>query len=79
MIYFYEDWRSGWNRRFEGTCVNCELGAGAHKYVHRRGTTDDIARARRRYPQYFDKRKDLKNVSFICGYDRPICVCEERE
>ncbi|UJR18878.1 hypothetical protein I4U23_022006 [Adineta vaga] len=54
-----------------------KLGCGGHRYAVCKGTDDDLARARCRYPQYYGGKTDAKKVNFVSGYDRPICVCDD--
>lgn len=62
-----------WHRRFDSTC-NSNLGYGAHTFISREPTSDEVASVCYLFPQYY--RVGEKYLRLSCGLESTICVCD---
>ncbi|CAF2137962.1 unnamed protein product [Rotaria magnacalcarata] len=74
LIFELDRWKSYWHRRFDATCSS-NLCYGAHAFILRDANDDEVASARRLFPDLFPSNKKILRLTD--GFENLICVCDK--
>ncbi|CAF3802955.1 unnamed protein product [Rotaria magnacalcarata] len=74
LVFELDHWKSYWHRRFDATC-NSNLCYGAHAFILRDANDDEVASARRLFPDLFPSNKKILRLTD--GFENLICVCDK--
>ncbi|CAF1929132.1 unnamed protein product [Rotaria magnacalcarata] len=74
LVFELDRWKSYWHRRFDATCSS-NLCYGAHAFILRDANDDEVASARRLFPDLFPSNKKILRLTD--GFENLICVCDK--